>query len=118
MRRLTASVLALALAIPLAACNGAAHDRYAVAKALIADKCAACHKVPGVASAVGMVGPPLAGIARRQIIAGKFANTPGNMERWIMHPQHYLPGTAMPEMGITAPQAKVITDYLNTLDRP
>ena len=108
--------MALLATLPLVACNGAQHDRYAVAKALIADKCAGCHKVPGVANAVGMVGPPLAGIARRQVIAGKFANTPGNMERWIMHPQHYVPGNAMPEMGITEAQAKVITDYLNTLD--
>jgi len=113
MRRL----IVLVLALPLVACNGAQHDRFAVAKALIADKCAACHVVPGVDSAVGMVGPPLTGIARRQIIAGRFANTPGNMERWIMHPQYYLPGNAMPEMGITEPQAKVITEYLSTLDR-
>jgi cytochrome c2 len=112
MRRL----IALALMLSLTACSG--HDRHAVAKALIAAKCAGCHTVPGVRSAVGMVGPPLAGIAGRQIIAGKFANTPGNMERWIMHPQHYLPGNAMPDTGITAPQAKLITDYLNTLDQP
>ena len=62
----------------LAACgSGAEQHRIRHARALIADHCAACHQVPGVALAQGRVGPSLAGIGRQQIIAGYFANTPG-----------------------------------------
>ena len=86
------------------------------AKALIAANCAACHRVPGVATAQGRVGPSLAGISRQQIIAGHFANTPENLTAWIEHPQHFLPGDAMPEMGLSHEQARKIVDYLYTME--
>ena len=111
MRRLT--VLPL---LALAACHGA--GRYAEAKALIASHCAACHTVPGVPGAAGKVGPSLAGVAGRQIIAGRFTNNRTTMVRWIMHPQQMAPGTAMPEMGLTQDQATQIAGYLYTLDKP
>lgn len=110
-------ILLPALAL-LAACGsgGGADDHEA--KALIADHCATCHTVPGVEGAVGKVGPPLAGFAKRQTIAGKFVNNRATLVRWIMHPQRMLPGNAMPEMGITQPQAMAIANYLYTLDKP
>jgi cytochrome c2 len=86
------------------------------AKSLIAANCNACHMVPGVNGANGRVGPPLAGIASRQIIAGHFANTPDNLANWIEHPQRMLPGDAMPEMGLSHEEARTITTYLYTLD--
>ena len=110
-------LIALAALLMLGACHGGGGDEHAAAKALIATHCAACHTVPGVASAVGRVGPSLAGIARQQIIAGKYENDRGTMVRWLMHPQAMLPGTAMPEMGLTQAQATTIADYLYTLDR-
>jgi cytochrome c len=83
---------------------------------LIADHCAACHRVPGVPSASGRVGPSLHGVGRQQIIAGHFANTPDAMARWIEHPQQLLPGDAMPEMGLSHEQARIIVDYLYTME--
>ena len=101
----------------LAACgSGAEQHRIRHARALIADHCAACHQVPGVALAQGRVGPSLAGIGRQQIIAGYFANTPGMLTQWIEHPQQMLPGNAMPEMGLTHEQAMSIVDYLYTME--
>lgn len=111
MRRL---ILLLAL-IPLAAAQAA--DKFGEAKKIIASQCAACHTVPGVPGAHGNVGPSLKGIARRQIIAGKLANNPANMVRWLMHPQRIVPGNAMPEMGLTQDQAAKIAAYLYTLDK-
>lgn len=101
-------------------CAGAAQarDPYAPAKALIAAQCASCHVVPGVANAVGKVGPSLRGIARQRMLAGKLPNTPDNMLRWLMHPQAIDRGNAMPDMGLTAQQARAISAYLETLDRP
>jgi len=47
-------------------------------------------------------------------LAGKLPNTRANLELWISHPQQYDPGTAMPEMGVTADDARQIAAYLNT----
>jgi cytochrome c2 len=109
-------MIILPMLAALAACDG--EENHDAAKALIACNCAACHTVPGVPSAVGKVGPSLKGVAIRQVIAGKFANSKPVMVRWIMHPQQLVPGTAMPEMGLTQVQAMQIADYLFTLDKP
>jgi cytochrome c len=84
---------------------------------LIADRCGACHIVPGVAGANGRVGPSLAGIGRQQIIAGNFPNSRPAMTAWISRPQSLLPGNAMPDTGLTPEQAAAVADYLYTLDR-
>lgn len=99
----------------LAACNSQP-DRYSEARDLISANCGSCHVVPGVRTAVGRVGPSLADIADQQIIAGKYANAPETMIRWIMHPQQMVPGSAMPEMGLSQKQAGAIAAYLYTLD--
>ena len=109
-------ILPLAL-LPLAACSRSA-DPHAAARQLIASQCAACHIVPGVPSARGQVGPTLAGIAKRQVIAGKLPNTPANLRKFLEHPQSVVPGGAMPELGLSPQQAKIIADYLLTLDKP
>lgn len=106
----------LALLLALSACQGA--QRHEQAKALIAAKCGACHVVPGVPSAIGRVGPSLAGLAGRQVIAGRFINNRQMLIRWIMHPQRLQPGGAMLEMGISQPEAAAIANYLQTLDSP
>jgi Cytochrome c oxidase caa3 assembly factor (Caa3_CtaG) len=43
--------------------------------------CPACHTIPGVPGAYGLVGQPLGGIASRMYIAGVLPNTPENMIR-------------------------------------
>jgi cytochrome c1 len=113
MRRLTVA----SAAILLAACgNRSDLHRLHHAKRLIADHCAACHAVPGVAAATGRVGPSLAHIASQQIIAGYFANNPEIMTQWIEHPQKLLPGNAMPEMALAPSDVASIVDYLYTLE--
>jgi cytochrome c len=101
----------------LTACESSSSERQlAAAKLLLASNCGACHRIPGVAGANGRVGPSLAGIARQQIIAGHFANTPATLAGWIEHPQQFLPGDVMPEMGLSHEQARIIATYLYTLD--
>ena len=78
--------------------------------------CAACHTSPGVTSSYPNVGPPLAGMARRRLIAGRLANTPDNMVQWLRTPQIIKPGTAMPDMGLTEAHARDMASYLATLD--
>ncbi|HEU4631521.1 MAG TPA: c-type cytochrome [Gemmatimonadaceae bacterium] len=77
--------------------------------------CGACHMIPGVDGAVGLVGPPLVAWSRRTVIAGELSNTPENLVRWIRYPQLVEPGTAMPNLGVTDRDARAISAYLATL---
>jgi cytochrome c1 len=107
----------LLVACTLAACGSASDGaQFNEAKRLIAENCAGCHQVPGVATARGRVGPSLAGIGRQQIIAGHFGNSPLMLAHWIAHPQLLLPGNAMPDTGLTEQQAQSIATYLYSLD--
>lgn len=76
--------------------------------------CGSCHSATGVRTATGMVGPPMDGIALRMIIAGRLANTPDNMQRWIRDPQQVSPGTAMPDLNVGETDARDITAFLYT----
>lgn len=76
--------------------------------------CGACHVIDGVASAHGQVGPALAGVASRSVIGGVLPNTPENMIRWIEDAPSISPETAMPNLGLTAKQARDIAAYLYT----
>lgn len=107
--------VAMAAATVLAGCS--AGGGHAEAKQLIQARCGSCHRVPGVRGAVGNVGPSLAGMGKRQVIAGHFPNDRRNLIRWILHSQEMLPGNAMPDSGLTPEQAGEVADYLYTLDK-
>lgn len=77
--------------------------------------CAACHVIPGVAGARGLVGPPLNAMGLRGYIAGRLPNQPENLIRWIAHPQSVDPQTAMPDTGISEDEARHVAAYLYTL---
>lgn len=85
------------------------------AQAIRAYGCDACHLVPGVRGADSMVGPPLTKFASRQYIAGRLPNEADHLEQWIRNPQGVKPGTAMPNMGVGAEDARDIAAYLYTL---
>lgn len=77
--------------------------------------CGACHSIPGLLRADGIVGPPLRGFALRAYIGGAHPNTPDNLVRWIMDAPGMSPATAMPDMNIPEDQARHIAAYLYTL---
>lgn len=77
--------------------------------------CGTCHSIPDVTGASGLVGPPLGGIASRSYIAGVLPNAPDNMLRWLQNPRAVDPLTAMPNVGVTASDARHIAAYLYTL---
>jgi len=77
--------------------------------------CGACHIIPGIRTARGLVGPPLSFYGDRTMIAGQLPNTPTNLMRWIEHPEDIDPKTAMPDLGVSAEQASDMTAYLYTL---
>lgn len=77
--------------------------------------CGACHTIPGVHAARGLVGPPLMFFSRRTMIAGELPNSPDNLVRWIKDPHSVEPGTAMPNLGLTDEDAHDVAAYLYTL---
>ena len=78
--------------------------------------CGSCHIIPGIPEAVGLVGPPLDHMGKRIYVAGLLRNTPENLASWLEDPQKYVPGNAMPDMGLTKQQAHDIAAYLQTLE--
>ena len=115
-----ALALALVAAATLAACGRGTPPSPAVpgadparGRALAAAYgCGGCHVLPDVPGAAGRGGPPLAGFAERQYIAGRLPNQPETVVRWIMDPQAIDPETVMPDLGVTAADARDIAAYL------
>jgi len=80
--------------------------------------CAACHAIPGIRFPRGNVGPPLAGMAGRSLIAGQLPNKPGVMVAFLKDPPTLVPQTGMPNVGLSTEQARDIAAYLYTLEAP
>ncbi len=78
--------------------------------------CGACHEIPGVRGARGLVGPPLIKWRHRGYIAGELQNTPDNLQRWLLDPKAVEPGTDMPNLHMTPDDARNIAAYLYTLE--
>jgi cytochrome c len=113
---------AAALALMLAAgCGGqepitaVPGDPKAGRAALERYQCGACHAIPGVAGATGLVGPPLSGYGQRVYLAGKFPQEPALLAKWIQDAPSLAPQTAMPNVGVTEADAVNIAAYLYQL---
>ena len=113
---------ALGLAFALAGCGESA--RTAVPAGGDAERgrlllrqygCGACHRIPGVATADGNVGPPLDAVGRRVYLAGVLPNSPANMVWWIRAPQAIKPQTAMPNLQVPEPHAADMVAHLYRL---
>jgi cytochrome c len=114
-------VAMMAWLIPLAGCSGVASDVVTSASTATAGApalmraygCQSCHVIPGVRGARGRVGPSLEGLASRAYIGGVLINTPENLALWVQTPSAYSPRTAMPDVGISEEDARVIAAYLH-----
>jgi cytochrome c2 len=84
--------------------------------ALARYECGSCHVIPGVAGARGQVGPPLDAFARHPHLAGKFANEPETLVRWIADAPSLAPQTAMPAIAMSDQDARDMAAYLYGLD--
>lgn len=128
IRVLTPALLSMMSCCALMGCNaGKATRPYVVStmgnpehgkQLMLGYGCGACHMVPGVHGARGLVGPPLFYFGDRTMIAGELPNTPQNLTHWIQHPKSVEPKTAMPDLGLTEDQAYDIAAYLYTLRGP
>jgi mono/diheme cytochrome c family protein len=77
--------------------------------------CGACHEIPGLAGARGIVGPSLAGFARRSYITGGVANRPEELARFVRDAPGFSPVTAMPAMPVSEAEARDVAAFLYTL---
>jgi cytochrome c2 len=114
--------LLLMLVAVIGACSGGARpppppegDRARGRLLLHQYGCGYCHRIPGVQDAHGDIGPPLDDVGRRVYLAGSLPNTPEQMAQWIRFPQSYRPGTAMPDVHVTADDAKDMVAHLYRL---
>lgn len=78
-------------------------------------QCGSCHTIPGVPASRGQVAPTLASFGKRSYIAGRVANRPDALARWIESPQALVPGTVMPAMGASPADARDMAAYLSSL---
>ena len=87
---------------------------YAAGEKLFMTKgCMGCHSLQAANAPKGLIGPNLANVgARSHIAAGWLANTDENLERWIREPQTVKKGVLMPNLGVTAEEAKALRAYL------
>jgi cytochrome c len=119
-RRPAAAVMWLALA----GCGSTDHPAKSLANAdahrgrlaLERFECGACHVIPGVRGPASLVGPPLDGFGRRVQLAGRFANEPDVLVRWIVDPPALKPQTAMPAVGVSVAEARDMAAYLYGLE--
>lgn len=119
MRGKPAAVL-IALVLFAVACDGERHppptridgDAARGRAALIRYGCGACHRIPGVTQARGIVGPSLQGLADRPYLAGRLVNDPGNLVTWIRRPRAIDPQTIMPDLAVSDDDARDIATFL------
>ena len=78
-------------------------------------QCGACHAIPGIPAARGTLAQPLDAWSRRSYIAGRLPNQPAVLARWIADPPALVPGTRMPRMGVSLPEAQAMAAYLYSL---
>jgi len=78
-------------------------------------QCGRCHAIPGVAAARGRLAVPLASFGARSYIAGRLPNTRETLVRWIVDPPSLVPGTLMPNLGVSPDEARRMAAYLARL---
>lgn len=77
--------------------------------------CVNCHAIAGT-SASARVGPDLTHLASRETIgAGRVANTPDNLARWVADPHALKPGVLMPGFQLSPDDLRALIAYLETL---
>lgn len=78
--------------------------------------CGACHRIPGIAGAMGTTGPSLKGLRDRPRIAGnRLENTDENLRDWLRNPKSIKSDTFMPNLGLEDSEIEILIAFLKTL---
>lgn len=102
--------------VALAGGGGLALAAPGAAEILQARGCIACHVIPGVPNAVGVVGPSLKGLNNRARIAGgRLENSTENLRDWLKDPKGIKSDTMMPNLGLSDAEIDVLLKFFETL---
>jgi cytochrome c oxidase subunit 2 len=84
----------------------------------VASGCGACHRVRGLASADGRIGPDLTHVAsRRSLAAATLTNDATAFAAWIRDNQHIKPGNRMPPYRVlTDDELRMLARFLDSLE--
>ncbi len=94
----------------------AATEKSAALKIMRSKGCGACHIIPGIAGAMGTVGPSLKGLKERTRIAGgRLENSPENLRDWLKDPKSIKSDTMMPNPGLTDGEIETLIEFFKTL---
>jgi mono/diheme cytochrome c family protein len=74
--------------------------------------CSICHRLEGIPSATGDIGPDLTAFEMREVIAGVLPNTPDNLARWLANPQTVKRDATMPALGLSSAQTSDLVALL------
>lgn len=117
-----AALVALAALAALAGCSREAAPDAALrridgdvarGRQLVAQyQCGGCHALAGAPSPALTAAPPLDGFGRRSYIGGRLANTPQTLQRWLQSPQALVGDATMPDLGVSAADARDIAAWL------
>jgi cytochrome c oxidase subunit 2 len=88
------------------------------ARLFVASGCGACHRVRGLASADGRIGPDLTHVAsRRSLAAATLTNDATAFAAWIRDNQHIKPGNRMPPYRVlTDDELHMLARFLDALE--
>ena len=95
---------------------GGAPDAKRGKRALEQYGCVACHEIPGMVGPEARVGPTLHGVGGRLMLGGVLPNSPESLARYIRSPQELSPESAMPDLRVTARDARDMAAFLSTLE--
>jgi cytochrome c oxidase subunit 2 len=99
---------------PAAAVPGSALERRGQ-QVFLASSCPLCHGVQGTAAGAGN-GPDLTHLmSRRTLGSGTLPNTPQYLKEWIVDPQRFKPGNAMPPSMLEPDDLAALLGYLESL---
>jgi cytochrome c1 len=75
--------------------------------------CGGCHTLAGVPTATGLAGPNLTNVSLRPTLAGETVpNDPATLERFLLDPRSVKADARMPNVGLTASEARELADFL------
>jgi cytochrome c2 len=113
---LLTALVALGVLVVTGCVDSRAADREAGRRLLAQYRCGSCHRIPGVEAAIGDVAVPLEHFGQRSYIAGRVPNTPDHLVRWLVRPDALVPGTTMPDLGVSEQDARRMAAYLGALE--
>ena len=118
-RRSSASLVRIALVLLVLSMEGITGSAIASPEAIAllqAKECGACHVIPGVKGAYGKAGPSLKGLRlRKRIVGGALKNSRKNLKAWLKNPKSIMPGTWMPNTGLTDKEVEILIQYFDTI---